>query len=108
MTSTDPYDAPLSAILGHAEDLGTWLGIWRARAEPDAYARRCAADAVSAINAMLRDLHDVRSRLVTEIRTADDAAAAQADVLLAEHGSAPRALTGEAWQGSGGHARASR
>jgi hypothetical protein len=39
--------------------------------------------AVEAIDSALRDLHSVRQRLITEIRQADDAAAARADALLA-------------------------
>ncbi len=38
MASTDPYDAALSAIRSHVDDLGAWLAIWLARAEPDAHA----------------------------------------------------------------------
>ena len=80
--SPDPYDDALSAILSHAEDLSTWVGIWVNRTEPDAHARRCANDAVDAIDAMLRDLYLVRGRLVSEIRASDDARAARADELL--------------------------
>ncbi len=76
-------DDALSAIRGHVEDLAVWLGIWEARNEPDAHARRCASDAVGAIDAMLRDLYEVRARLIGEIRAADDASAARADALLA-------------------------
>ncbi len=83
---TDPYDAALSAILSQAEDLGTWIGIWENRREPDAHARRCASDAVDAIDAMLGHLYDVRARLISEIRAADDASAARADELLARGG----------------------
>jgi hypothetical protein len=77
-----PYDAPLSALRNRVDDLGAWLGIWDNRSEPDAYARRCAADAMDAIDAMLRELHGVRARLVGEIRDSDDATAARADELL--------------------------
>ncbi len=77
--SPDAYDGPLSAIRNYADDLGTWLGIWVNRSEPDAHARRCASDAV---DAMLSDLHQVRSQLVGEIRDSDDATAARADALL--------------------------
>ena len=74
---------PLSAIRNHVDDVATWLAIWAGRAEPDARARRCASDAVDAIDAMLRELHGVRARLVGEIRAGDDAtAAARADELL--------------------------
>jgi hypothetical protein len=79
MVTASPYDGPLSAIRGHVEDPGVWLGIWVNRSEPDAHARRCASDVV---DAMLRDLHQVRSRLVGEIRASDDATAARADALL--------------------------
>ena len=79
----DAYDGPLSALATHAEDLGTWLGIWCNRAEPDAHARRCASDAVDAIDSMLRDLHKIRARLIGEIRRSDDLRAAAVDELLA-------------------------
>jgi len=78
----DQYDGPLSALRDHVDDVGTWLGIWSNRKEPDAHARRCAADAVDAIDAMLRDLYLVRGRLITEIRRAEEVAAARADKLL--------------------------
>lgn len=81
-TRQDAYDDALSAIHNHVEDLGAWLGIWENRSEPDAHARRCAADAVDAIDAMLRDLHLVRQQLISQIRTADDATAARTDALL--------------------------
>ena len=81
MTGTR-YDAPLSTLANGAEVLGTWLAIWEARNEPDAHARRCASDAIDAIDAMLRDLHTVRQQLISEIRQADDATAARADKLL--------------------------
>ena len=60
-----------------------WLGIWEHRSEPDAHARRCANDAMDAIDAAIRDLHTIRAQLVSEIRQADDATAARADTLLA-------------------------
>jgi len=78
----DAYDGPLSAIRNHAEDLATWLAIWENRAEPDAPARRCASDAVDAIDGMLRQLYLLRGRLTREIRDADDASATRADALL--------------------------
>jgi hypothetical protein len=81
--TASPYDTPLSAIRERVDDLGTWLGIWENRNEPDAFARRCASDAVDAIDAMLRDLYLVRGHLTSEIRQADDATAARADTLLA-------------------------
>ena len=79
----DPWDAALSAIRSSVDDLGAWLAIWSARTEPDAHARRCASDAVDAIDAALLELHGIRARLVGEIRRADDQAAARVDALLA-------------------------
>ena len=85
VTGTDPYDAPLSAIRAHLDDLGAWLAIWLARddSKPQPEIRRAANTAMDAIDAMLRELHALRSRLVGEIRDSDDASAARADALLA-------------------------
>ena len=77
-----PYDEPLLALREHIENLATWIAIWEARQEPDAFARRCASDAVDAIDAALRELYLIRGRLTSEIRQADDASAARADELL--------------------------
>jgi hypothetical protein len=77
-----PYDAPLSALRSNTESLAVWLAIWEARHEPGAHARRCASDAVDAIDAMLGDLHTIRATLVSSIREADDSNAARADQLL--------------------------
>ncbi len=79
----DAYDSPLSALRDNVENLGAWLAIWEARSEPDAHARRCANDAVDAIDTMLRDLYTIRARLITQIRVSDDASAARIDKLLA-------------------------
>jgi hypothetical protein len=65
------------------DNLGPWLAIWQARTEPDAHARRCAADAVNSIDTALAELHGIRAELVTQLRQADDQAAARADALLA-------------------------
>jgi hypothetical protein len=80
--TASPYDSALSAFRGHVDDLAVWLAVWEYRTEPDAHARRCASDAVDAIDAMLRDLYLVRGRLTAEVRTADDASTARADELL--------------------------
>jgi hypothetical protein len=83
--TASPYDEPLSALREHVENLATWLAVWEHRQEPDAFARRCAADAVDAIDGALRDLYLIRGRLTAEIRQADDATAARADALLRNH-----------------------
>jgi len=44
----DPWDADLSAVHDAVDNLGPRLAIWERRAEPDAHARRCASDAISA------------------------------------------------------------
>jgi hypothetical protein len=62
----------MSAIRENVENLATWLAIWENRKEPDAFARRCASDAVDAIDNMLPDLYLIRRRLTHEIRQADE------------------------------------
>jgi len=86
----DPWDAALSAVSASVDDLGAWLAIWSARREPDAHARRCASDAVDAIDAALIELHGIRARLITDIRRADDQAAARVDALLTRTRDGPR------------------
>jgi hypothetical protein len=84
VTGQDAYDGPLSALRGHVEDLAVALAIWSARDDgrPDAHARRCASHAVGAVDAMISELHSVRSQLMAEIRASDDASAARVDRLL--------------------------
>jgi hypothetical protein len=76
-------DAALSVIHSSADSLGPWLAIWSARTEPDAHARRCASDAIDAIDATLCALHRIRARLISETRQADDRAMDRAGELLA-------------------------
>ncbi len=83
---SDPWDADLSAATSAVEGLGVLLAIWQARAEPDARARRCASDAITAIDTALAALHQIRARLISETRRADDQAAARADALIARGG----------------------
>ncbi len=84
-TSRQPYDvhAKLEDPMGV---LAVALAQWEARddskAQPEV--RRAANTAMDTIDAMLRDLHAMRSRLVGEIRQADDASAARADAMLAK------------------------
>jgi hypothetical protein len=69
---------------GHNGVLAVALARWMARddtkAQPEI--RRAANTAMDEIDAMLRELYELRARLVTEIRAADDAAAARVDELL--------------------------
>jgi hypothetical protein len=66
------------------EDLSAALALWALRDDAKAQptVRRAANDAVSAIDAAVRDLHLVRARLLGEIRHRDDATAARVDALL--------------------------
>lgn len=93
MTDTDTTQLPGSAyadesaaIHDAADDIGMYLALWAMRddskADPDA--RRAANLAMDAIGRALRELHALRSRLVSDIRASDDAAAARVDVLFAE------------------------
>jgi hypothetical protein len=70
---------------GHIGDLAVALAQWAARDETkaDAHARRAANTAMDALDAALALLHELRSRLVGEIRASDDATAARVDELLA-------------------------
>lgn len=80
--TASPYDAPLSELRSRVESLAVDLAVWEARNKPDAHARRCAGDAVDAIDAAVRSLHTIRAGLVSEIRASDDDSAARADELL--------------------------
>jgi hypothetical protein len=82
VNASPDYDTPLAAIREHVENAATWLGIWSNHSEPDAFARRCASDAVDALDDMLRKIYLVHDRLTSEIRQVDDATAARADALL--------------------------
>jgi hypothetical protein len=62
--------------------VAVWLAVWQARREPDAHARRCASDAVDAIDPAIAELRDVCARLVAEIRESDDVSTARPDELL--------------------------
>jgi hypothetical protein len=69
----------------HADVLETALERWAARdgSKADACARQAANVAVDAIDGLLRELHQLRARLVGEIRESDDQAAVRVDELLA-------------------------
>jgi hypothetical protein len=82
----DGFDGSVSALRNHVDDLGVWLMTWETRQEnaSSPHTRRCVSDAVGAIDGAIKELHQIRARLITEIRVSDDAAAVRADKLLAE------------------------
>ena len=67
------------------DDLARSLEVWHGRDEsrPQPHVRRAANKAMDAMDGMLRELHLMRARLVSEVRESDDAAAARSDALLA-------------------------
>jgi hypothetical protein len=69
----------------HNGFLSVSLAQWAARDDSKAHPeeRRAANTAMTAIDAMLRELHELRARLVSEMRADDDAAMVRADELLA-------------------------
>jgi len=84
-TEREPYDvhAKLEDPMGVlAIALGQWEDRDDSKAQPEV--RRAANTAMDAIDGMLHRLHAMRSRLVGEIRQADDASAARVDSMLAE------------------------
>jgi hypothetical protein len=80
----DAYDQALSAVRANVDDLALYLAVWSSRADVclEPHARRCASDAVNAIDTIITELHGIRGRLIPEIRTSDDAAMSQADAML--------------------------
>jgi len=69
---------------GHNGVLAVALAQWMARddSKADVGARKAANTAMDEIDAMLRELHQLRARLVGEIGAADDASMARAEELL--------------------------
>ena len=68
-----------------AEDLAVYVATWQDGGTDGAGRRRALADAVKAIDDMLRAVHLLRQSLVSQARQFDDATAARVDALL-EHG----------------------
>jgi hypothetical protein len=66
--------------------LAVALAQWMARddSKADVGASQAANTAMDEIDAMLRELHQLRARLVGEIRESDDATAARVDAMLAD------------------------
>jgi hypothetical protein len=77
---------------GHIGELGVALAQWAARDEtrPEPEVRRAANIAMDAIDSAIGELYELRARLVTEIRAADDATAARVDAMLARCKEGPR------------------
>ena len=74
-----------SRLEDHNGVLGVALAQWAARDDtrPQPEVRQAANTAMDAVDSMLGELHQLRSRLVGEIRVSDDAAAARVDAMLA-------------------------
>jgi hypothetical protein len=93
-----PYDvyARLEDPLGVlALALGQWETRDESKAQPEI--RQAANTAMDTIDTMVAVLYAMRSRLTSEIRSADDASAARADAVLADDFFAEhirRAITG--------------
>jgi hypothetical protein len=87
--SPDPWDADLLAVHNAVDNLGPWLAIWQARREPDAHARRCASDAIAALDELVAAAYRIRGRLVGEVVEADRATAIRVDALLTRTGAPP-------------------
>lgn len=73
-------------ITEHAAALNVALDAWARRDDtrPQPEVRDAANAAMDAIDAMLRDLYELRGQLREEIRRSDDASMARAEALLAD------------------------
>lgn len=80
----------LDKLRGHVETLGVSLTLWGRRDDTKAQpaVRGAANTAMDAVDELLRELHTLRNRLVSEIRQSDDATAARVDALLGRAGGA--------------------
>jgi hypothetical protein len=78
------YDSALPALRGHLGELEAALALWATRDDAKAQpgVRQAANNAVGAIDGALRELHGLRSQLVSEVRAADDATMARTAELL--------------------------
>jgi hypothetical protein len=82
------HGSAIGDLTDHLCAAGYGLGLWAAQddSRPDPAARLAANAAMDEIDVMLRELHALRSRLLDEIRDADDTTAARVDALLAARG----------------------
>jgi hypothetical protein len=71
-------------LQSHVDRLDDALTVWDGRDDdrPQSGVRAAANTAVDAIDALLRDLHAMRTALLSEIRVSDDAAGVRVDALL--------------------------
>ncbi len=79
-------DEGYNGVLGVA--LAQWMARDDSRAEPEV--RRAANTAMDMVDAMLAEIHLLRSRLVGEIRASDDQTAVRVDAMLARCKEEPR------------------
>jgi hypothetical protein len=81
---SDTPDDPRQVLRGHLDELGAALSIWATRDDSKAQpaVTRAGHQVVDSIDAMLSELHRLRSQLVSEVRQHSDAAAARVDELL--------------------------
>jgi len=63
----------LAGLHREVEEITADLDVWAGRQEPDARARRYGSAAVSAIDAALAELQQIRARLIAELGDADKA-----------------------------------
>ncbi|AHH98240.1 hypothetical protein [Kutzneria albida] len=77
--------ADIDALRGHVETLAGAMETWALRDDSKAQpgVRQAANTAVDSIDALSRELHEMRDGLITGIRQYDDATAARADALIA-------------------------
>ncbi len=92
-TEADARALPAIRAIGeHTVTLAHALTLWAVRddSRPQAEVRRAANTAMDALDAILREAHELRARLVSEIRASDDATDRRADELLARCKEEPR------------------
>jgi hypothetical protein len=88
MSTTIPqppgYEAAVAAVRANIDDLSLYLAVWLSRADAclEPHARRCASDAVNAIDVIITELHGIRGHLIPEMAAADREALAHADGVL--------------------------
>jgi hypothetical protein len=88
-TSSDNLIRPMTGTLrGNLAEFSTTLSQWERRdaTRPQPEVRHAANTATDAIDAMFCELHEVRARLISEIRASDQAAEARLDALLRRDG----------------------